>query len=365
MGGRSGGSRDATMRQLIASTLPRAYAGARQGQALYARASAQPLPRCRTAAHQQPRQCSPLPRSPRLPWLTRRQRGDRATDAPASDGEIRPAVVADAPRPKASGTRGPQSAWLALVPGSDRRRARPARSRSPFCVVSTPDAGRVLRWSRVRAGDDGSCHAAGRTSQSAMSDLMTASVQVVRTTTFKVATVPATEPGAGRGRAGRSLPRQRRRVRPGKASSDAARSGPGSSRSAPPTTRPRPGRLLEVRVDRRPRARCCGALHRDRRGATAPLCGVRVRGPRTDQRHAEAGLHRSKSRRSPAWRRRPLSPPNDVACRVEHRLRLRRRRSRFVEIGRQTRRAPGWGDEFLHEDTVRAANVFRPVPASI
>ncbi|MDQ0468320.1 D-alanyl-D-alanine carboxypeptidase [Labrys wisconsinensis] len=163
LGGRSGASRDATMRQLIASNLPRAYAGNRQTQQMFAAADPAPLPRQAAAA------------SVAVP-----------TPAPA---KIRPAVVAETPKPKANA---PVAAPMQLASLADddavakpaaKPRPRPLEIARP-AVASTVEAGPALRWVQGPAPVTAPATPPARTAQQAVAE--PATTATVRTVTFRV-----------------------------------------------------------------------------------------------------------------------------------------------------------------------------------
>jgi len=192
MGGRSGSSRDAIMRELIANALPRASAGARQGQSPFARTEALPLP----AAPAQPVQALARTDPPSQSSQTLAQNDPpappAAQTAPLPGARIRAAVVADTPKPKADGPVAPSVRFAALAlpappapPESQPRAPAPARPAVAFAAETGP----ILRWVQGPAP----VTTAPATPPARVAHSLdtgkdaTSSVQLVRTTTFKVA----------------------------------------------------------------------------------------------------------------------------------------------------------------------------------
>ena len=189
LGGRSGASRDATMRQLLADYVPRAYAGARRTGPILAR------------TEDVPPRLQPLPPKPAAPVLAAatplgqadmmepdlEEEPGSASPGPA---RIRPAVIADTPRPKASGPVAAPSRRVAtgdadaIVPPKSRpgKAARPAVE-----AAATGEGGPVLRWIQGPAPVTAPATKPARTSVSVdtQSDT-TSAVQLVRTKTFLV-----------------------------------------------------------------------------------------------------------------------------------------------------------------------------------
>jgi D-alanyl-D-alanine carboxypeptidase len=190
LGGRSGSSRDATMRQLLADYVPRAYAGARRtGPALARAEEPAPLPRLKSQplspAHEILVQAEMLE-----PDLAATPMQPRLAPSPAPQGTVRPAVIADAPRPKAGGpvaapVRRPEPASVPAIAStkpSARSSAKPAVEAAP-----AQEGGPVLRWVQGPAPVTAPATRPARTSVSVdtVPDT-TSAVQLVRTKTFRV-----------------------------------------------------------------------------------------------------------------------------------------------------------------------------------
>jgi D-alanyl-D-alanine carboxypeptidase len=179
MGGRSGGSRDAAMRRLIDQYLPVAYAGARQTRTLVANAGA--IPAARPAAMPDPdpgtRDAVTFAQAPAAP----------PKQAPVA---IRPAVVAETPKPKANAPVAPQTKLAALAPpapAAPQPLPQIAEDAMP-AVASTEEAQPILRWVQGPAPVTAPASAPARTAASTGRAPGNGSpVQFVRTTTFRVA----------------------------------------------------------------------------------------------------------------------------------------------------------------------------------
>jgi D-alanyl-D-alanine carboxypeptidase len=190
LGGRSGSSRDATMRQLLADYVPRAYAGARRTGPMLARAEepAQ-LPRLKSRAlspaHELLVQAEMLE-----PGLAATPAQPRSAPLPAPQGTVRPAVIADAPRPKAGGpvaapVRRPEPASVSTIASTKL----PSRSSAKPAVEAAPaqEGGPVLRWVQGPAPVTAPATRPARTSVSVdTAPDTTSAVQLVRTKSFRV-----------------------------------------------------------------------------------------------------------------------------------------------------------------------------------
>jgi D-alanyl-D-alanine carboxypeptidase len=192
MGGRSGGSRDATMRRLIENYMPVAYAGGRQSGPLVADAGQKPLaspaqipdpdPGSRDAvAFVEPRTVEPPKPAPVKPALPK----------------IRPAVVAEVPaaradRPVAAPVR--LAAISPLPAPQPAPQPRAAEIAQP-AVASTLDSGPILRWVEGAQPVTAPASAPARTADAGTPG-ETSPVQLVRTTSFKVDTDADANAGA-------------------------------------------------------------------------------------------------------------------------------------------------------------------------
>jgi D-alanyl-D-alanine carboxypeptidase len=195
LGGRSGSSRDATMRQLLADYVPRAYAGARRAGPVLARVEdAAPLPKPKGQPAQTSQPLSPahelLVQADMLePGLAATPAQPRPAPAPAARGAVRPAVIADAPKAKADGpvaapVRRAEAASPAMASAkpSPRPSAKPAVEAAP-----TQEGGPVLRWVQGPAPVTAPATRPARTSVSVdTAPDTTSAVQLVRTKTFLV-----------------------------------------------------------------------------------------------------------------------------------------------------------------------------------
>jgi D-alanyl-D-alanine carboxypeptidase len=191
LGGRSGSSRDATMRQLLADYVPRAYAGIRRAGPVLARVEEPaPLPKPKAQPAQKSQPLSPAHEL--LDQADMLEPGLEATPAqprPARRGAVRPAVIADAPRPKADGPVAapvrrtePAAPATASAKPSSSPSARPAVEAAP-----TQEGGPVLRWVQGPAPVTAPATRPTRTSVSVDTEPDTTSaVQLVRTKTFRV-----------------------------------------------------------------------------------------------------------------------------------------------------------------------------------
>ena len=175
LGGRSGASRDATMRQLLADYVPRAHAGTRRSGPVLASSDELPLAQPMQPAHAILTQADML------------EPGLAETPAQQSpQGLVRPAVIADAPRPKASGPVAAPARRVepAIATPKPRRvtSAKPAVEAAP-----TEEGGPVLRWVQGPAPVTAPATRPARTSISVdTADDTTSAVQLVRTKTFLV-----------------------------------------------------------------------------------------------------------------------------------------------------------------------------------
>jgi D-alanyl-D-alanine carboxypeptidase len=190
MGGRSGGSRDASMRQLIDAWMPRAYAGNRQTRSLLADASSAPAPLPKPFLSEAP--AEPSDEEPVIDEAAAMEPQPAPAPArPSQPPRIRPAVVAETPKPKANA---PVAAPIRLaafrLPSAPvELRPRPLEGAKP-AVASTSEGGPVLRWIQGPAPVTAPATPPARTAQSmpapARGPESTATVQLVRTKTFLV-----------------------------------------------------------------------------------------------------------------------------------------------------------------------------------
>ena len=179
MGGRSGSSRDATMRRLIENWMPRAYAGSRQSRTLFADAGQTPV--AAPAALPDP---DPGTRDA-VAFI------DAPAPAPAprpAQAKIRPAVVAETPKPKANA---PVAAPVRLAAAEIAPQPTQKPVRTPLfarpAVASTVQTGPILRWVEGAAPVTAPASAPARTADASGPAPQEGSlVQLVRTTTFKV-----------------------------------------------------------------------------------------------------------------------------------------------------------------------------------
>jgi D-alanyl-D-alanine carboxypeptidase len=184
MGGRSSGSRDAAMRRLIDRYMPVAYAGNRQTGTLVASAAARPAakPATRPAAIPDP---DPGTRDA-VAFAQAQEQARQPQPAPAA---IRPAVVAETPKPKANAPVAPQAKLAALVqpaPAAPPPQPQVANDALP-AVASTDEAQPILRWVEGPAPVTAPASAPARTADSSGRVPGDGSpVQFVRTTTFRI-----------------------------------------------------------------------------------------------------------------------------------------------------------------------------------
>src|SRR4051794_794531 len=172
LGGTSGSSRDAAMQRMIEQWMPVAYAGNRQSRTQFASAAPAPIP-------------APAPEE--APQQIARLQPEAEAAPPPSPARIRPAVVAETPKPKAEAPvaapiRLASAAPVALPPVS-----RPMEKATP-AVEYSEQPGPVMRWVQGAAPVTAPASAPARTAEAAIpGPENTASVQIVRTKTFKVA----------------------------------------------------------------------------------------------------------------------------------------------------------------------------------
>jgi D-alanyl-D-alanine carboxypeptidase len=168
LGGRSAGSRDATMRQLLADYAPRAYAGARRGGPILAR-TVDPGPLPRNAASTQALMAAAEPIDPAL------------AETPAA---VRPAVIADTARPR---TAGPVALPTRRSEPVAAARPRPVAAKPAVEAAEPAEGGPVLRWIQGPAPVTAPATKPARTSVSVGTEQDTTSaVQLVRTKTFRI-----------------------------------------------------------------------------------------------------------------------------------------------------------------------------------